>query len=383
MSKGLWKHITPGEAPKLITQGETEGEAASKAEEKWHQEDMLVMSVLHASLEPAILDAYSYCESAKELWDTLKKVYGNTSNLSRVFEVKQAINNLVQEDMEFTKHLGRFRTLWSELEMLRPSTTDADELNKRREQDKVFGLLLTLNPAYNGLIQHLLREDTLPDLEDVCARIQKEQGSIGLFAKKGDLSLASQATQEEGNEATQANKAAAHGKYEERRFNGNCDHCKKHGHKKSQCWILHPHLKPAKFMKDREARANISDGASASGAGTSKGKEIDGREGGDGKSLVAYTGAPSNRGNYDQEYLRRSDLDALIKLFKEHGNTFAYSFGARAIENDENLTRTDRMHESVIEMLNQSRTASFARNDHVFKPSSILAHIARSHTIKP
>ncbi|CDY71519.1 BnaCnng73270D [Brassica napus] len=91
--------------------------------------------------------------------------------------------------MEFTKHLGRFRTLLSEMEMLRPSTTDADELNKRREQDKVFGLLLTLNPAYNGLIQHLLREDTLPDLEDVCARIQKEQGSIGLFGKKGELSL--------------------------------------------------------------------------------------------------------------------------------------------------------------------------------------------------
>ena len=72
-SKGLWKHITPGEAPKLITQGEDDGEAASKAEEKWHQEDMLVMSVLHASLEPAILDAYSYCESAKELWDVEQK----------------------------------------------------------------------------------------------------------------------------------------------------------------------------------------------------------------------------------------------------------------------------------------------------------------------
>ena len=379
-SKGLWKHITPGEAPKLITQGEAEDEAASKAEEKWHQEDMLVMSVLHASLEPAILDAYSYCESAKELWDTLKKVYGNTSNLSRVFEVKQAINNLVQEDMEFTKHLGRFRSLWSEMEMLRPSTTDADELNKRREQDKVFGLLLTLNPAYNGLIQHLLREDTLPDLEDVCARIQKEQGSIGLFGKKGDLSLASQATQEEGSEAPQANKAA-HGKFEERRFNGSCDHCKKHGHKKSQCWILHPHLKPAKFMKDREARANVSDGTS--GAGTSKGKGIDGREAGDEKSLVAYTGAPSNRGNNDQEYLRRSDLDALIKLFKENGNTFGYSFGASVVENYKNLTRTDRMHESLIEMVNQSRIANFARNDHTFKPSSILAHIASSHDIKP
>ena len=248
-SKGLWGHITSGEAPKLIVQEEDKDEASRDPAEKWQQEDMMVMSVLHASLEPEILNAYSYCETAKELWDTLKKVYGNTSNLSRVFEVKQAINNLVQEDMEFTKHLGRFRSLWSELEMLRPSTVDPNELNKRREQDKVFGLLLTLNPVYNGLIQHMLRDDTLPDLEEVCSRIQKEQGSIGLFGKKGELALANQATQAEQGETPQANKAA-HGKYEDRRFNGSCDHCKKHGHKKSQCWILHPHLKPAKFMKD-------------------------------------------------------------------------------------------------------------------------------------
>ncbi|KAG5374485.1 hypothetical protein IGI04_042199 [Brassica rapa subsp. trilocularis] len=69
-----------------------------------------------------------------------------------------------------------------------------------------------------------------------------------------------------------------------------------------------------------------------------------------GNSLVAYTGAPSNRGNNDQEYLRRADLDALIKLFKENGNTFGYSFGGRAIENHKDLTRTDRMHESLIDM---------------------------------
>ncbi|KAL0641511.1 hypothetical protein Bca4012_102648 [Brassica carinata] len=328
-SKGLWKHITPGEAPKLITQGETEGEASSKAEEKWHQEDMLVMSVLHASLEPAILDAYSYCESAKELWDTLKKVYGNTSNLSRVFEVKQAINNLVQEDMEFTKHLGRFRTLWSELEMLRPSTTDADELNKRREQDK----------------------------------IQKEQGSIGLFGKKGELSLVNQA------KTPQANKAA-HSKYEDRKFNGNCDHCKKHGHKKSQCWILHPHLKPAKFMKEREARAHASEGTSGAGS-SNRGAEGEGREG-DGKALVTYSGAPNNRGN-DHDYIRRSEMDALIKMLKENGNThgysFGYSFGASVIvKNDDNslekhgitsLARTDHS----LNILGQSHIAH-----NLFKP---------------
>jgi len=255
-SKGLWKHLTDGEAPQLITQGEDSEEVSNEtAVEKWQREDMLVMSVLHASLEPAILEAYSYCESAKELWDTLKKVYGNVSNLHRVFEVKKAINGLVQDDMEFTKHLGRFRSLWSELEMLRPSTTDPELLNERREQDKVFGLLLTLNPAYNSLIKHMLRADKLPDLEEVCSQIQKEQGSIGLFGSKGEMSLANKAAQVNSDEAPQANKAG-YNKFEDRKFNGSCDHCKKHGHKKSQCWILHPHLKPAKFLKERDARAH-------------------------------------------------------------------------------------------------------------------------------
>ncbi|KAL0641316.1 hypothetical protein Bca4012_103701 [Brassica carinata] len=260
-SKGLWKHITAGEAPRAITQ---EGDAESSEEsvvEKWQQEDMMVMSVLHASLEPAILDAYSYCETAKELWDTLKKVYGNVSNLNRVFEVKKAINELTQDDMEFTKHLGRFRTLWSELEMLRPSTVDPELLNERREQDKVFGLLLTLNASYNGLIQHMLRSEKLPDLEEVCAQIQREQGSMGLFGGMGDLSLAN-AVQSDREEPPQANKAG-YNKYE--KFNGNCDHCKRYGHKKIQCWILHPHLKPAKFIKEKEARAHMTEGSSGAG----------------------------------------------------------------------------------------------------------------------
>ncbi|KAF3557422.1 hypothetical protein F2Q69_00012996 [Brassica cretica] len=93
---------------------------------------------------------------------------------------------------------------------------------------------------------------------------------------------------------------------------------------------------------------------------------MDGREAGDGKSLVAYTGAPSNRGNTDQQYLRRSDLDALIKMFKENGNTFGYSFGARAVENYKDLSRTDKMHDSLIEMLNHPRIANIAISDNAF-----------------
>ncbi|WZZ64831.1 hypothetical protein YC2023_076201 [Brassica napus] len=271
-SKGLWGHITQSEAPKLITY-EGDKEIVECDEEKWEQDDQLVMSILQRSLEVSILEAYSYCKTAKDLWDTLKKVYGNISNLSRVFEVKRAINSLTQEDMEFTKHLGRFRALWSELEMLRPGTTNLDELAERREQDQVFGLLLTLNPSYNSLIKHILRFGKLPDLEDVCAQVQKEEGSIGLFGGKGEITLANQA------EVPQANRASSN-QYDAKKFTGNCDHCKRQGHKKNQCWILHPHLEPAKFSREKDGRANVSYAGSDPGSSSVAGSSGQAGEGG-------------------------------------------------------------------------------------------------------
>ena len=200
-SKGLWSHITDGGPKPVADDDGGEKELALVDQDKWAQEDLMVLAVIQGSLESSILEAYSYCETPKALWETLQKVYGNISNLSRVFEVKRAINTLVQEEVEFTKHLGKFRALWSELEMLRPNTTDQETLMERREQDQVFGLLLTLNPAFNDLIKHILRSTKLPSLEEVCAQIQKEEGSLGLFGGKGDLSLANKA------EAVQANKA--------------------------------------------------------------------------------------------------------------------------------------------------------------------------------
>ncbi|KAG5384549.1 hypothetical protein IGI04_036019 [Brassica rapa subsp. trilocularis] len=68
--------------------------------------------------------------------------------------------------------------------------------------------------------------------------------------------------------------------------------------------------------------------------------EVDGLGGndGNGKSLVAYTGASSSRSNDD--YIKRSDLDALFKMLKENGNTYGYSFGASMIAyKDDHLIR--------------------------------------------
>lgn len=98
----------------------------------------MVLSVLQGSLEVHPLEAYSYCGTSKHMWETLQKTFGNTSNLSHVFWFKRAVNSLVQEEMELTRHMGKFRSLWSELESLRANTNDQEVLRERREQDQVF-----------------------------------------------------------------------------------------------------------------------------------------------------------------------------------------------------------------------------------------------------
>lgn len=277
--KGLWSHIEKGVSPKEAAEIEGYKKPVNEEEqEKWLQEDHKVLHYLQNSLESSILEAYSYCETAKELWDTLQKVYGDTSNLHRVFEVKKALNALSQNGTEFKHHFGKFRSLWAELEMLRPSTIDPKVLNERREQDKVFGLLMTLDPCFNDLIKHILRADKLQSLDEVCSQIQKEEGSVGLFGGKGELAMANKGNYKYDN----------HYKRGPLRL---CEYCKSKGfnptHAKDKCWRLHPHLRPEHYGSGRESRANKT------GEGS-------------GAAMTASS-----------EFVRKADLDALIKALKE------------------------------------------------------------------
>ncbi|KAL0702315.1 hypothetical protein Bca4012_058437 [Brassica carinata] len=251
--RGLWEHVTSSSAPKQITQGEDGKEIVVIDESKWVQEDLMVLSILHSSLDCPLMDTYSHCTTPKQLWDTLQRVYGNTSNLTRIYEVKRAINTLQQEEGDFTKHLGKYSQLWSELEMLRPSSNDPETIEARREQDKIFGLLFTLSPSFNDVVRHILREKELPSYDEVCAQLQKEIGSDGLFGGgKGDLSMAHKV---EKVESASANKA-----HFKPRGGGDksvtCEHCKYKGHSKTNCWILHPHLRPASANKYSQTRVH-------------------------------------------------------------------------------------------------------------------------------
>ncbi|XP_010555465.1 PREDICTED: uncharacterized protein LOC104824963 [Tarenaya hassleriana] len=241
-SKGLWSHITDGEplSPHIETVGEAPVNATqprptgNEEKAKWHQDDQLALVLLQGSLDATVLQSFISMESAKGLWNALKEVYGNLSNISRIYEIKKKMAQLQQQGNPFTKLQGLYTALWNELEEIRPPTVDARVCLERTEEDKVFGLLLALDPSFNDLVYHVLRQSKLPSFFEVCMMVNREEGGRNLFG--GPLAMANYSYRHPPILSTPKEKRVP-----------TCAHCKKLGHIKEKCWILNPHLKPTRY----------------------------------------------------------------------------------------------------------------------------------------
>ncbi|XP_070662475.1 uncharacterized protein [Malus domestica] len=119
--------------------------------ESWLCKDQLVMSWLLNSMERKLAEIFSYSESSFKPWETVKEMYSNQNNVARVFQLKKDISNLQQYGKPFVQLLGSMKSMWNELEMYRPYTTEASVLLKRAEEDKIFQLLSSLDSGYEDL----------------------------------------------------------------------------------------------------------------------------------------------------------------------------------------------------------------------------------------
>ncbi|KAM1449131.1 hypothetical protein ACFX1X_007939 [Malus domestica] len=87
-------------------------------------------------MERKLAEIFNYSESSFKLWEIVKEMYGSQNNDARVFQLKKDISNLQQEGKPFVQLLGSIKSMWNELELYRPHTTEAFVLLKRAEEDR-------------------------------------------------------------------------------------------------------------------------------------------------------------------------------------------------------------------------------------------------------
>jgi Integrase core domain/GAG-pre-integrase domain len=139
-----------------------------------------------------------------------------------------------------------------ELKQYRPTASTVDEYFKREEQDKVFLLLASLTSKYEEVKRDILMRAELPSFITVCAIIQGEKTRKRVMNSDNKVLIPSNTE----TSALYLSSKTGWNKNKEKRTKFNCEHCHRDGHTKDRCWVLHPHLKPAKF-KNTEAKTVV------------------------------------------------------------------------------------------------------------------------------
>ena len=187
----------------------------------------------------------------------MQEMYGQQNNAARIFQLKKDIAGCYQDGKPLIEHLGKLKSMWNELSLYRPHTTDSATLLKRAEEDKIFQLLASLDQEYEDLRSHILMSAEIPSLNNVCTTIQREE----IRKKVMNMETKTNAGSSYSSAFVSSSKMSESKSFKSKKPNITCSYCGQKKHTRDRCWVLHPLLKP-KFNKDKgsqnsEAKAAV------------------------------------------------------------------------------------------------------------------------------
>jgi hypothetical protein len=119
------------------------------------------MGWLLNSIEPHIADSFLLQETAKEVWDSLKELYGERNTTARVYQLQQEISKCTRDDKPIHVYLSTLKGLWNEL-------VQYSTYKQRLEEDKIFKVLASLGDDYEELRSQILMSNPLPSYNAIC-----------------------------------------------------------------------------------------------------------------------------------------------------------------------------------------------------------------------
>lgn len=223
---------------------------------KWMSKDAIIKSWLYHSMEPSICSQFMKLKTSKEIWDALATLFSQTNNDAQAFEIRKKSRDLRQGDLSVTAYYSELVRLWQQLDSYRTcrisnvSELTAFQLDLRKE--RVYDFLYGLNPVYDSFRAQILGRVPFPSLEEAffMIRFEESRSTVMMPPVASERSaLISHSTSERSTSDIP------------RLF---CDHCKKPGHIKDMCFVLHPHLRE-KFNRERGNRGRGKKNHSSSG----------------------------------------------------------------------------------------------------------------------
>ncbi|PRQ40525.1 putative RNA-directed DNA polymerase [Rosa chinensis] len=148
----------------------------SNAYERWLEHDSFVISMITNTLCPDALTLVVGCQSAMEVWLTLKKRYANVSE-SRIMQLKSAMQSIQKGSDSIEKYLLKFKSIRDQLAAVGVRMTNQD----------VKVLILAGLPSEYGHTRQIIRGKSNVDLEEVRSLLLSAECEIELENKSASL----------------------------------------------------------------------------------------------------------------------------------------------------------------------------------------------------
>ncbi|XP_019169576.1 PREDICTED: uncharacterized protein LOC109165318 [Ipomoea nil] len=151
----------------------------------WRRCNLLVCSWLFKSVHPQIAQSIMHLENGKDIWEDLRRRFSQR-DAQRISILQNDIYNMKQGSLSVNDYYTKSRTLWEEMNNLRPipvckcTCNLVDEIRKEREVDQVIRFLQGLNDDYSTLKSHVLVLDPLPEVYKVFVMAEKLERQINL-----------------------------------------------------------------------------------------------------------------------------------------------------------------------------------------------------------
>ena len=157
--KELWGHID----------GSSTASGTEKEISQWESNDSRIISWILASIEPHMVNSLRSFNTAKEIWNFLKRIY-HQHNTARRFQLELDISKFSQGNLSIEQYYSAFLNLWGEysdiiyFEIPKEALASFQKVHQVSMRDQ---FLMKLRPEFETARGGLLNRNPVPSL-DVC-----------------------------------------------------------------------------------------------------------------------------------------------------------------------------------------------------------------------
>ncbi|KAA0042445.1 Beta-galactosidase [Cucumis melo var. makuwa] len=117
----------------------------------WKEEDFLIRAMLINSMKPQIDKSLLYAVTAKDIWDTTRKLYLKHQNASHHYTLRKQVHKC------------------------KNCPSDGIQNSKLKEVDRIYVFLASLNSKFDQVRGRVLGQRPFPSLMEVCSEVCLEE----------------------------------------------------------------------------------------------------------------------------------------------------------------------------------------------------------------